>query len=601
MAATVKNRSMLNDVPKRLPRTSESTEVDVREDEEQTTKFQEIIDLLVAAGYFRARIKGLSNFDKVIGGMTWCIKSCNFDVDVDLLFQENLTIGQKIFLTEKIVAMLPKMNCPYRIEPHQIQGLDCIHIFPVIQWLVKRSMEMRQEMAGFVRGFALNQFYKKHSFSENFEIGATINKVVIRNLHLVKKAYEPRRLFKQKEGFIKDESSRFIGTVLEYEAPFDAIKTTSITSILKSKSNNTKHELNEKNEKNTTEQITAALAVIEENSMHLSVNTVGNIVDIQAQEIAKVTEKYAAMSISKTEDSGTTDLLHALTALHKQKATLQSRINKLTKERDSLLNKLTEIIEKIKEYRAKREAIESSFKKIQEIGINDNDSIFKRLEELLFVHDGLKEQEHHFREQCKSDLNLFRGMLQEVEDDAPAEEEDCVKEYKEQKEAVIRMRLQLAKKNRIIASLMRQMDDVPGRSELTQYQRRFMELYNQVSAKHKETKQYYTLYNTLDDTKLYISKELSLLNSIQDNYNEAMASSSGKEQFLKQFETIVAGVKRNKAMVEKRCTDEKNRRDALSRQLVILVEQQRKYVAAVRQLTIECRKNEALLAQLRGP
>ncbi|XP_050450867.1 coiled-coil domain-containing protein 93 [Cataglyphis hispanica] len=600
MAATVKNRSMLNDVPKRLSRTSESTEADVREDEEQTTKFQEIIDLLVAAGYFRARIKGLSNFDKVIGGMTWCIKSCNFDVDVDLLFQENLTIGQKISLTEKIVAMLPKMNCPYRIEPHQIQGLDCIHIFPVIQWLVKRSMEMRQEMAGFVRSFALNQFNKKHSFSENIENGAITNKTVIKNIHLVKKAYEPRRLFRQKEGFIKDESSRFIGTVLEYEAPFDAIKTTSV--LTKSKSNNSKHELNnEKNEKNTTEQITAALAIIEENSMRLSVNTVGNIVDIQVQEIAKATEKYAAMSISKTEDSGITDMSHALIALYKQKATLQSRICKLTKERDGLLNKLTEIIEKIKEHRAKREAIENSFKKIQEIGINDNDSVFKRLEELLSVHDGLKEQEHNFREQCKSDLNLFRDLLQEVEDDAPAEEEDCVKEYKEQKEAVIRMRLQLAKKNRIIASLMRQMDDVPGRSELTQYQRRFMELYNQVSAKHKETKQYYTLYNTLDDTKLYISKELSLLNSIQDNYNEAMASSSGKEQFLKQFETIVAGVKRNKGMVEKRCTDEKNRRDALSRQLVILIEQQRKYVAAVRQLTIECRKNEALLAQLRGP
>lgn len=28
-----------------------------------------------------------------------------------------------------------------------------------------------------------------------------------------------------------------------------------------------------------------------------------------------------------------------------------------------------------------------------------------------------------------------------------------------------------------------------------------------------------------------------------------MSSASGKEQFLKQFETIVAGVKRNKAMV----------------------------------------------------
>lgn len=36
-------------------------------------------------------------------------------------------------LTEKIVTMLPKMNCPYSIEPHQIQGLDLVHILPVIK------------------------------------------------------------------------------------------------------------------------------------------------------------------------------------------------------------------------------------------------------------------------------------------------------------------------------------------------------------------------------------------------------------------------------------------------------------------------------------
>ena len=38
-------------------------------------------------------------------------------------------------LVEKIVAVLPKMKCPYRIEPHQIQGMDFIHIYPVIQVL----------------------------------------------------------------------------------------------------------------------------------------------------------------------------------------------------------------------------------------------------------------------------------------------------------------------------------------------------------------------------------------------------------------------------------------------------------------------------------
>lgn len=50
----------------------------------------------MAAGYFRARIKGLSAFDKIVGGMTWCIEASDFDVDVDLLFHENLSIGQKM-------------------------------------------------------------------------------------------------------------------------------------------------------------------------------------------------------------------------------------------------------------------------------------------------------------------------------------------------------------------------------------------------------------------------------------------------------------------------------------------------------------------------
>ena len=28
----------------------------------------------------------------------WCISVCSYDVDVDLLFQENSTIGQKMFV-----------------------------------------------------------------------------------------------------------------------------------------------------------------------------------------------------------------------------------------------------------------------------------------------------------------------------------------------------------------------------------------------------------------------------------------------------------------------------------------------------------------------
>ena len=42
-----------------------STQIETREDEEQNVKMAETIELLLAAGYFRARIKGLSPFDKV--------------------------------------------------------------------------------------------------------------------------------------------------------------------------------------------------------------------------------------------------------------------------------------------------------------------------------------------------------------------------------------------------------------------------------------------------------------------------------------------------------------------------------------------------------
>lgn len=77
------------------------------------------MELLVAAGYFRARIKGLSEFDKIVGGLTWCITTCNYDVDVDLLFQENLTIGQKMYASNLYPFLLKIFSiCFYLIKEH---------------------------------------------------------------------------------------------------------------------------------------------------------------------------------------------------------------------------------------------------------------------------------------------------------------------------------------------------------------------------------------------------------------------------------------------------------------------------------------------------
>lgn len=52
---------------------------------------------------------------------------------------------------------------------------------------------------------------------------------------------------------------------------------------------------------------------------------------------------------------------------------LQNRVRKLTKERDTLSAKHLELTEKLNESRAKRQGIERSLKKAQEMDINEND------------------------------------------------------------------------------------------------------------------------------------------------------------------------------------------------------------------------------------
>ena len=148
--------------------------------------------------------------------MTWCITTCNFDVDVDLLFQESSTIGQKITLTERIVSVLPRMKCPHAIEPHQIQGLDFIHIFPVIQWLVKKSIETRAEMGDMNRAYALSQFMKLDT-EKSSEAEVIKRETAMRFLINLKEQNGPQRKFLRKDmDKIVDKQVKVQSTLLEY-------------------------------------------------------------------------------------------------------------------------------------------------------------------------------------------------------------------------------------------------------------------------------------------------------------------------------------------------------------------------------------------------
>lgn len=59
------------------------------------------------------RIPILSDFDKILGGLTWCIINSNFEIDIE--FNDEMTLKEKIRVSEKIIKILAEMGCNIEI------------------------------------------------------------------------------------------------------------------------------------------------------------------------------------------------------------------------------------------------------------------------------------------------------------------------------------------------------------------------------------------------------------------------------------------------------------------------------------------------------
>ncbi|XP_062972692.1 coiled-coil domain-containing protein 93 isoform X1 [Elgaria multicarinata webbii] len=605
-------------------------EVETREDEEQNIKLSEILELLVAAGYFRARIKGLSPFDKVVGGMTWCITTCNFDIDVDLLFQENSTIGQKIALTEKIVSVLPRMKCPHRLEPHQIQGLDFIHIFPVVQWLVKRAIETREEMGDYIRSYSISQFQKTHRLPEDDDFMQRKEKAV-KAVTEISEVYKPQRKYQRQAGAEKlvDEESKVHATLLEYGSFTDFLRYGFSRQGKMEKAEDKKMALPAgllpvgKTEAYTEDDLQAAeelriktlmteMAAMGTEEGRLTASTVGQIVGLQSDKIKQIVSEYAEKQ-SELSAEERPERLGAAQQHRRKVASLNKQILQKTKQLDELQAKCASLQSGCKEAKKTLNEVKNHSEKLDkelaalEIVESQADStVLQKLRTLVAMNENLKSQEQEFRAHCREEMGRLQQNIESLKAEAAetGEEKEPAKiidqQYKSEKEKLQKIRLLLARRNREIAILQRKIDEVPSRAELTQYQKRFIELYSQVSATHKETKQFFTLYNTLDDKKVYLEKEVNLLNSIHDNFQQAMASSSTRDQFLRQMEQIVEGIKQNRMKMEKKKQENKMRRDQLNDEYLELLEKQRLYFKTVKEFKEECRKNEMLLSKLKA-
>ncbi|KAM6978184.1 LOW QUALITY PROTEIN: coiled-coil domain-containing protein 93 [Tautogolabrus adspersus] len=602
-------------------------QVETREDEEQSIKLAEILELLLG-GYFRARIKGLSPLIRWSAVMTWCITTCNFDIDVDLLFQENSTIGQKIALTEKIVSVLPKMKCPHRLEPHQIQGLDFIHIFPVIQWLVKRAIETREEMGDYVRAYSISQFNKTHSLPEDEEFNQRKDKAAKAVLDVLE-VYKPQRRYQQRDAgeLPGSKESRVHSTLLEYGRRYGFSKQSKDQvderkAVMASSGSQSAPpgmaEVSEEADLQAAEEmriktLMTSMAAMASEEGKLTASAVGQIVGLQSEEIKQIASEYAEKQ-SELSSEERSERYGPLQQHRRAVASLNKQIEQKTKQLEELQAKHAEVKagcdeakKNLVEATEHSEKLEKEMKSLEETEEQADSSLLEKLRALVTMNENLKQQEQEFRTHCREEMTRLQQNIEELKTESGQDTEEekernqlIDKQYNTDREKLQKIRLVMARRNREIAILQRKIDEVPSRAELTQYQKRFIELYSQVSATHKETKQFFTLYNTLDDKKVYLEKEVNLLNSIHDNFQQAMSSSAAKEQFLRQMEQIVEGIKQSRIKMEKKKQENKMRRDQLNDEYLELLDKQRLYFKTVKDFKEECRKNEMLLSKLRA-
>ncbi len=224
-----------------------------------------------------------------------------------------------------------------------------------------------------------------------------------------------------------------------------------------------------------------------------------------------------------------------------------------------------------------------------------------RLQGLILLNESLKQQEADFKNNCKKQLKEWNEMISKLEGLEQSSEDvqqlnQLEKTLEQDSEKLNNVKILWSKKNREISVIQRKLDDIPQRNELTQYERRFTELYDQILSKLDENRKYFDTYNTLSDTHTYLEKEMSLLNSISEYFQKYLKTKSKeyKQWMVDTVQKIVEAVRANKERATKKLETETGRKDSLYQKYAELVSKQRNYFRGVKEFQEECKINAEL-------
>jgi len=558
-------------------------------------KYEAIKDILLAAGYFRVRISTLSAFDKVVGGLCFCIRNSNAEVDVDVTFEEDPNIGEKIRISENICSALQRMKCPIKLQPVQIQGLDFDVVYQVFQFLIKKVFETREENKEKISNYT-ELFFSKHyqlpSQTEflNQQQRAEPFQQKIQMLYL------PKRKFKPKTKVKRVPKLHIQSVLLEYGKEFRMKDTDGDDGNSEaSDANGASVGIDSNNE--MKQNLTSAVQQLSASNLNRMIQT-----DEILKEQEEFEKKMLALQKERLETGKDVEKYRhkqKVLQLQKQIQTQKKEFLEFKKKKDTLENRQTTLSAELEKYTSFNEKVENKMTELQAKADVD-DPIVIRLKKLVAINEALKKQEADFKLNCKRQLDELKEMIAKLE--TTTEESLKLKQVEKTfavyQDKLKKVKMLLSKKNRDIQQIQRKIDDIPSRSELTQYEKRFKELYLQIVINLDGTKKYYNIYNTLSTTYEFLQKENSLLNSINDGFKKTIGNKKVSKEYrqwlIDTSRTSLDAVNTSLDTINKKKVNVQQKRDALQEQYSQLVLQQRKYFQTLKEFQDELKKNELL-------
>ena len=548
-------------------------------DKELEELYNQIVELLIQAGYFRARIQSLEPFDKILGGLAWTLTGCFYDIDID--FKDDMNLTEKIRVSEKIVAGLKSINCPFQINPIQIQGLDLKPIFQTLQWLVKRLLETRDERNEMNKKFSINYIEPK------IEKPKPIQKNDDIILSAVYNELKPNRQFrpKAKLAFDYNDELRVFFGMIEFGLNKEIAFQKQLIELLKKKNLIAKDTGDEKGTSKKASTITGN----EPNKLTKEeMKTLNDLVTNNIEEISKTNnQKVNAGIIEAIFSENMTAIANEIENFENSKGDEGiDQIKLMVKEKERLEQNKVNILSQISTYenelngikqasnaeneeinRIKNE-IEQLEKTLEQNKLNKDKIIQKVKEEKLseeklkFLSQKNKEKEElktaisRFKKDCLDEKKKYDAQLENYEKKiAKLNDEENLQlfneidtSYNAELEKNLKTKKELFEKNKEINKLTRKIQLYPSKLEIIQYQKRFQELYDQINNVSEKSMKIIGESNSKNGVVTLLERRLNDFMELRNLY-KTLKNNSEKEDFkvtlLNAFQNLVESIIRS--------------------------------------------------------